>query len=155
MYTASRYTDYLIADDGFKPETGSMHFLLLRAKKKGNNAGNLVDDELKQYIFCCVYAQVSVTLFFLPIFVMSIAYALIIGRLWGSKPPGEKMDAALTNQARAKRKVSQHFIIRPSPSSISPFRFGQSMAPPAGKPFRATSKHRSAQGFIEAVHTEQ
>jgi hypothetical protein len=45
-------------------------------------------------------------LFFLPIVIMSIAYALIIGRLWGSKPPGEKMDAALTNQARAKRKVS-------------------------------------------------
>nr|CAH0109844.1 unnamed protein product [Daphnia galeata] len=51
------------------------------------------------------YTLVSVVLFFLPIVIMSIAYALIIGRLWGSKPPGEKMDAALTNQARAKRKV--------------------------------------------------
>ncbi|EFX85126.1 hypothetical protein DAPPUDRAFT_238192 [Daphnia pulex] len=50
------------------------------------------------------YSLVSVVLFFLPIVIMSIAYALIIGRLWGSKPPGEKMDAALTNQARAKRK---------------------------------------------------
>ncbi|XP_057376357.1 QRFP-like peptide receptor [Daphnia carinata] len=50
------------------------------------------------------YSLVSAVLFFLPIVVMSIAYTLIIGRLWGSKPPGEKMDAALSNQARAKRK---------------------------------------------------
>lgn len=52
-------------------------------------------------------------LFFLPIVVMSIAYALIIGRLWGSKPPGEKMDAALSNQARAKRKVSIRQLVIP------------------------------------------
>ena len=56
-------------------------------------------------------------LFFLPIIVMSIAYALIIGRLWGTKPPGEKMDAALSNQARAKRKVSSF------PSPFSPWTF--------------------------------
>lgn len=49
---------------------------------------------------------------------MSIAYALIIGRLWGSKPPGEKMDIALSNQARAKKKVMiyensiPHLILR-------------------------------------------
>lgn len=43
---------------------------------------------------------------------MSIAYTLIIGRLWGSKPPGEKMDAALSNQARAKRKVSFRLAAR-------------------------------------------
>ena len=59
-------------------------------------------------------------LFFLPIIVMSIAYALIIGRLWGTKPPGEKMDAALSNQARAKRKVSSF------PSPFSPWTFPSS-----------------------------
>lgn len=53
-------------------------------------------------------------LFFLPIIVMTIAYALIIGRLWGSKPPGEKMDAALSNQARAKRKVSICQLVIPN-----------------------------------------
>ncbi len=57
-------------------------------------------------------------LFFLPIVVMSIAYALIIGRLWGSKPPGEKMDAALSNQARAKRKVSPRFSVSCTPNSV-------------------------------------
>jgi hypothetical protein len=56
--------------------------------------------------FLNVESQVTITLFFLPIVIMSIAYALIIWRLWGSQPPGEKVDAALTNAARAKRKVS-------------------------------------------------
>ena len=36
---------------------------------------------------------------------MTIAYALIIGRLWGNKPPGEKLDAAVSHQAKATRKV--------------------------------------------------
>jgi len=49
--------------------------------------------------------KVSSVLFFLPIIIMTIAYALIIGRLWGSKPPGEKLGAALSNQARVTRKV--------------------------------------------------
>ena len=58
-----------------------------------------------------ILLQVSVTLFFLPIIVMSIAYALIIWRLWGTKPPGEKVDTALTNAARAKRKVSYQSVM--------------------------------------------
>ena len=51
------------------------------------------------------WLKVSSVLFFLPIIIMTIAYALIIGRLWGNKPPGEKLDAAVSHQAKATRKV--------------------------------------------------
>lgn len=44
---------------------------------------------------------------------MTIAYALIIGRLWGTKPPGEKLDTALSNQAKATRKVRHYLKITP------------------------------------------
>ena len=61
-------------------------------------------------MLCRVGQQVSVTLFFLPVGIMSVAYALIAARLWGSKPPGEKLDSTVNNQDRAKKKVSARSI---------------------------------------------
>ncbi|KAG8189254.1 hypothetical protein JTE90_013782 [Oedothorax gibbosus] len=51
------------------------------------------------------YTFVTVTLFFLPVAIMAVAYALIICRLWRTRAPGESNVANLNVQHRAKKKV--------------------------------------------------
>lgn len=52
------------------------------------------------------YTSVSVSLFFLPMIIMIATYCMIVWRLWVTEMPGERSDAALSTQSRAKRKVS-------------------------------------------------
>ncbi|KAK2161217.1 hypothetical protein LSH36_120g16024 [Paralvinella palmiformis] len=51
------------------------------------------------------YTLVSLVLFFIPIAVMSVAYLLIIYKLWSRMPPGEVIDCDVSAQVRVKRKV--------------------------------------------------
>ena len=51
------------------------------------------------------YTLVSLVLYFIPIVVMSIAYLLIIAKLWSSQVPGETHSESST-QVKNKRKVS-------------------------------------------------
>ncbi|XP_053207246.1 QRFP-like peptide receptor isoform X2 [Panonychus citri] len=51
------------------------------------------------------YTFVTIALFFLPIVIMTTAYALIIWKLWITKLPGESNAASICAQHRAKKKV--------------------------------------------------
>jgi hypothetical protein len=57
------------------------------------------------------YTLVSLVLFFIPIAVMSVAYLMIIYKLWSRKPPGEIIDSDVSAQVRVKRKVSFSTIL--------------------------------------------
>ena len=52
------------------------------------------------------YTTTSAILFFFPIVIMSIAYLLIILKLWSKQPPGESIDSGKQLQNRRKRRVS-------------------------------------------------
>jgi hypothetical protein len=52
------------------------------------------------------YTLVSLVLFFIPIAIMSMAYFMIIYKLWSRIPPGETIDCEVSAQVRVKRKVS-------------------------------------------------
>ncbi|GAB6030926.1 hypothetical protein CHUAL_007753 [Chamberlinius hualienensis] len=51
------------------------------------------------------YIFFTMTLFFLPITVMSITYFLLVRKLWLSPPPGEYHNNGVSIQSRAKKKV--------------------------------------------------
>ena len=58
------------------------------------------------------YTLISLVLFFIPIAIMSIAYLLIIYKLWSRMPPGEVIDCEVSAQVRVKRKVCLSSILR-------------------------------------------
>lgn len=51
------------------------------------------------------YTVVSVVLYVVPMCIMTIAYTVIIIKLWSSTTPGETVDKRVEQQARTKRKV--------------------------------------------------
>ncbi|XP_052829131.1 QRFP-like peptide receptor [Octopus bimaculoides] len=51
------------------------------------------------------YTFVSIVLFFVPVLVMSLAYAMIIWKLWSAQIPGERLETENRNQLRVKRKI--------------------------------------------------
>ncbi|KAK3090155.1 hypothetical protein FSP39_009529 [Pinctada imbricata] len=51
------------------------------------------------------FISVSVIMYFIPMLVMGIAYAVIIHKLWISTIPGELVDSRVQQQARTKKKV--------------------------------------------------
>ena len=51
------------------------------------------------------YTFVCVVLFFIPILVMSMAYTMIIWRLWSKRHPGERIESGTVAQNKVKRKV--------------------------------------------------
>ena len=53
------------------------------------------------------YTFVCVVLFFIPILVMSLAYSMIIWRLWSKRYPGERIEAGTAAQNKVRRKVSR------------------------------------------------
>ena len=52
------------------------------------------------------YTLVSLMLYFVPVLVMTIAYAVIIGKLWSHRTPGEGVEVDAAAQLTVKRKVS-------------------------------------------------
>ncbi|ELU17570.1 hypothetical protein CAPTEDRAFT_62906, partial [Capitella teleta] len=57
------------------------------------------------------YTFISLVLYFVPIAVMSIAYSVIICKLWSRLPPGEQLSATAHSQVQLKRKVVKMLII--------------------------------------------
>jgi hypothetical protein len=53
------------------------------------------------------YSFISAVLYFLPIVIMTIAYVLIIWKLWSSKRPGE----ALASEARTHDRVKKRVLV--------------------------------------------
>ncbi|XP_015926533.1 QRFP-like peptide receptor isoform X2 [Parasteatoda tepidariorum] len=51
------------------------------------------------------YLTVSITLYFLPVFLMITAYSLILWKLWISEVPGERNTQNINVQYRARKKV--------------------------------------------------
>jgi len=52
------------------------------------------------------YSFISAVLFFLPIIVMTVAYVLIIWKLWSSKRPGEALGPELKTYDNVKKRVN-------------------------------------------------
>ncbi|KAG8199982.1 hypothetical protein JTE90_006226 [Oedothorax gibbosus] len=57
------------------------------------------------------YLMVSITLYFLPIFIMITAYSLILWKLWISEVPGERHAANINVQYRARKKVIKMVLV--------------------------------------------
>lgn len=57
------------------------------------------------------YTVVSVVLYLLPVVVMTIAYGVIINKLWLSKAPGEQIGNTDSNQEKVKRRVIMMLIV--------------------------------------------
>ncbi|GAB1605072.1 neuropeptide FF receptor 2-like [Argonauta hians] len=51
------------------------------------------------------YTFVSIVLFFIPVLLMTLAYAMIIWKLWSAQIPGERLETEKRNQLRIKRKI--------------------------------------------------
>ncbi|XP_071128533.1 substance-P receptor-like [Mytilus edulis] len=51
------------------------------------------------------YVSVSVILYFFPMLIMTLAYSIIIIKLWSSTIPGEKVDRRMEAQSRTRKKV--------------------------------------------------
>ena len=53
------------------------------------------------------YTAISLVLYFIPTLVMSVAYMVIIYRLWSAQPPGERVEGVteVSAQVKTKRKV--------------------------------------------------
>lgn len=51
------------------------------------------------------YTFISVVLYFIPIVIMTVAYSLIIAKLWRKQMPGERTNIENNSQMRMKRKV--------------------------------------------------
>jgi len=51
------------------------------------------------------YSFISAVLFFLPIVIMTVAYVLIIWKLWSSKRPGEALGPELKTYDNVKKRV--------------------------------------------------
>jgi len=52
------------------------------------------------------YSFISAVLFFLPIVTMTVAYVLIIWKLWSSKRPGEALGPELKTYDNVKKRVN-------------------------------------------------
>ena len=52
------------------------------------------------------FTFVSVVMYFVPVFVMSLAYSFIIYKLWSARMPGERIESEIRTQTRTKKKVS-------------------------------------------------
>lgn len=52
------------------------------------------------------YTFISVVLFFFPVIVMTMAYSLIIWKLWSTHLPGERIESEVRNQNKIKKRVS-------------------------------------------------
>jgi len=52
------------------------------------------------------YSFISAVLFFLPIVTMTVAYVLIIWKLWSSKRPGEALGPELKTYDKVKKRVN-------------------------------------------------
>ena len=73
------------------------------------------------------YSFISAVIFFLPIITMTVAYVLIIWKLWSSKRPGEALGPELKTYDNVKKRVnvrrhSTEFAVaatdRSAPSSV-------------------------------------
>ena len=53
------------------------------------------------------YTVITVVLYFLPMFLMSCVYLIIIVTVWFSQSPGERVSKEVQLQSRVKRKVSE------------------------------------------------
>ncbi len=51
------------------------------------------------------FTFISVLLYFLPIIIMTVAYSLIIWRLWSSSLPGERVESEVRAQNKIKKRV--------------------------------------------------
>ncbi|XP_076372857.1 QRFP-like peptide receptor [Tachypleus tridentatus] len=51
------------------------------------------------------YTFITFTLFFIPVVIMTVAYTMIIWKLWVNKVPGERNQANINVQHNAKKKV--------------------------------------------------
>lgn len=56
------------------------------------------------------YVSVSVILYFFPMLIMTLAYSIIIIKLWSSTIPGEKVDRRMEAQSRTRKKVSTKLV---------------------------------------------
>ena len=52
------------------------------------------------------YSFISAVIFFLPIVTMTVAYVLIIWKLWSSKRPGEALGPELKTYDNVKKRVN-------------------------------------------------
>ncbi|GFR34126.1 substance-P receptor [Trichonephila clavata] len=57
------------------------------------------------------YMVCSITLYFIPIFIMITAYSLILWKLWISEVPGERHAANINVQYRARKKVIKMVLV--------------------------------------------
>jgi len=55
------------------------------------------------------YSFISAVIFFLPIVTMTVAYALIIWKLWSSKRPGEALGPELKTYDNVKKRVNKSY----------------------------------------------
>ena len=53
------------------------------------------------------FTFISVLLYFLPIIIMTVAYSLIIWRLWSSSLPGERVESEVRAQNKIKKRVGR------------------------------------------------
>ncbi|KAL5018154.1 hypothetical protein ScPMuIL_003876, partial [Solemya velum] len=53
----------------------------------------------------CYYVFVTLVLYFIPMIVMTVAYSIIIMKLWTSTIPGERVDKGIAAQKKTKKKV--------------------------------------------------
>ena len=56
------------------------------------------------------YSLVNIVMFFIPIFMMSICYSMIVAKLYCTASPGERV-GGVSPQARAKRKVVKLVLV--------------------------------------------
>jgi len=52
------------------------------------------------------YSFISAVIFFLPVVTMTVAYVLIIWKLWSSKRPGEALGPELKTYDNVKKRVN-------------------------------------------------
>lgn len=63
------------------------------------------------------YTFISSVMFFIPVIVMSIVYALIVCKLWARRAPGDSMQFDVSLQIAAKKKVSSHSLFKVTEST--------------------------------------
>jgi len=68
-----------------------------------------INQSINQSVYLSL-SFISAVIFFLPIVTMTVAYALIIWKLWSSKRPGEALGPELKTYDNVKKRVSVHII---------------------------------------------
>lgn len=54
------------------------------------------------------YSSISTLLYFIPILVMTVAYSLVIWKLWSSKIPGDRIESEVRSHDKIKKKVNKN-----------------------------------------------